>query len=114
MATSISAADLDGDGDLDILAGNNVDNTLAWFENDGTGVFGTKEIITACEDGVLPVDVDGDNDLDVVTWGLISAWYENTDGNGTFGEPNIVSTEGPRKVSTADMDGDVTRTFWFN
>ena len=104
LATSISAVDLDGDGDLDIVAGNKDDDTLSWIENEGDGVFGSKEVITACEDGVFPTDLDDDGDLDAVTWGAASAWYENI--GGQFGEPRYITKESPRKVSVADMDGD--------
>ncbi|MCA9217163.1 MAG: VCBS repeat-containing protein [Planctomycetales bacterium] len=110
-ATSISATDIDGDGDLDVLAGNRYDLTLSWLENNGTGIFDTKEEITACEDGVFPVDIDNDSDLDVVAWGPLSAWYENLDGFGDFGDAHIISENHPRKVSAADMDGDGDQDF---
>ena len=107
-ATSISATDLDGDGDLDVIAGDSYEDTLTWISNDGTGVFDSKEVITACEDGVFPIDFDGDSDLDVVTWGDRSAWYENIDGQRFSDEPHWITQIGdhPRKVSAADMDGD--------
>ena len=28
-------ADLDGDGDLDIVSASSLDDTIAWYENDG-------------------------------------------------------------------------------
>ena len=34
-ATSVFAADMDGDGDMDILSASQSDNTIAWLENDG-------------------------------------------------------------------------------
>ena len=54
--------DLDGDGDLDVLAAAAWDDTLAWFENDGSGVF-TENVITATAlDAwqVTAADVDSD------------------------------------------------------
>ena len=38
-ARSVSAADVDGDGDMDVLAGH---NNIAWYENDGFESFTTQ------------------------------------------------------------------------
>lgn len=35
LAFSVFAADLDRDGDLDVLSASNADNTIAWYENNG-------------------------------------------------------------------------------
>ena len=34
-AYDVQVADLDGDGDLDIVSASSLDNTVAWYENDG-------------------------------------------------------------------------------
>jgi len=34
-ATSVAAADVDGDGDTDVLSASALDNKIAWYENDG-------------------------------------------------------------------------------
>jgi hypothetical protein len=36
---SIATAELDGDGDLDVLAASSLDDTLAWYRNDSVVVF---------------------------------------------------------------------------
>ncbi len=36
----VYATDLDGDGDADVLSASFWDNTIAWYENLGGGVFG--------------------------------------------------------------------------
>ena len=34
-AESVYVADMDGDGDLDIVSASRLDDTIAWYENDG-------------------------------------------------------------------------------
>jgi len=112
---SLYAADLDGDGDLDVLSIATVDDTIVWSENnDGEGSFGTRQVITTLADAVLSVvaaDIDRDGDLDVVSASARDsklAWYENTDGAGTFGTQQVVTTSADfaYSVQAVDLDGD--------
>ena len=43
-AQAVQVADLDGDGDLDIVSASSLDDTIAWYENDGAAdpTFGSK------------------------------------------------------------------------
>ena len=114
-ATAVFSADLDGDGDLDVLSASSSDDEIAWYENtDGAGTFGPQQVITTLADGaesVFSADVDGDGDLDVLSASRIDndiAWYENTDGAGTFGPKQVIEglALGARSVFSADIDGD--------
>ena len=50
-ALSVSAADVDGDGDLDVLSASVGDDKIAWYENtDGAGTFGPQRVITTQAD----------------------------------------------------------------
>jgi hypothetical protein len=54
-------------------------------------------------------DIDGDGDIDFLVVPRADdtlAWYENTDGNGTIGEPHIISDTANGSFKACDMDGD--------
>jgi hypothetical protein len=114
---SPSAADLDGDGDMDILTAFSGNDSIAWFANlDGQGNFGPARVITTDSSGVGFVnaaDLDGDGDKDVLSTSAGAdkklAWHENTDGQGTFGAQKVITTQhtnGPAHVADLDGDGD--------
>ena len=111
---AVAAADIDGDGDLDVFASGY--HAIAWFENtDGDGSFGALMPIFSAGSvsfrSVAAADVDGDGDVDLFSASEADdrvAWYENTDGAGTFGSQQIISSlaDGAYAVSAADLDGD--------
>lgn len=114
-ALSVYAADLDGDGDMDVLSASSADNKLAWYENlDGQGTFGAQKIISANANytrSVFSEDMDGDGDMDVISLSSnpnYITWFENLDGQGNFGNRQIVTSNVvfPTSVYVADMDGD--------
>lgn len=117
--TYIELADLDGDGDLDMVTASEDDNKIAWFENtDGLGSFGKQNVISLKIEDIQYVrtaDLDGDGDMDVIGVSQyaneIIGYFNN--GNGEFVEETIISFEGefgrivnllPRDM---DMDGNV-------
>jgi hypothetical protein len=111
------AADMDGDGDEDVIGAVSMQNSAFLYENkDGHGNFYPKQLISsnlpACR-SVFAADIDNDGDLDVVanSAGLVTiSWFENLDGQGNFGAQNIVNhPQQPTYVSDvycADIDGD--------
>jgi hypothetical protein len=114
-AQSVYAADVDGDGDTDVLSASQDDNTIAWYENDGAPnpSFTVRNITTGAStaQSVYAADVDGDGDTDVLSAssgdGEID-WYEN-DGNAdpSF-TPRNITTEalGAQSVYATDLNGD--------
>ena len=89
-ATSVYAADVDGDGDLDVLSASFIDDKIAWYENDGSQSFTAHTISRAAirATSVYAADVDGDGDLDVLsasTFDYKIAWYENKPLNNIMG-----------------------------
>lgn len=110
-AISVNAADLDGDGDMDVLGTAWRADDIAWWENLGNGQF-SMHLIDGSFGGarcVAPVDVDGDGAIDILgaAWGANQiAWWENL-GNNQFSEHLIDGDfEGALSVYGADVDGD--------
>jgi VCBS repeat-containing protein len=110
-ALSVFAADVDGDGDTDVLSASFADDKISWYENDGSENFTAHTISTDADKvySVFAADVDGDGDIDVLSASHNDdtiAWYEN-DGNQIFTEHTIsVAADGARSVFVADVDGD--------
>ncbi len=111
----VTPADVDGDGDLDVLGAAASADDIAWFENTtGTGTSWTRHTIDAAIDSpdmVAPADVDGDGDLDVLGAANVDdviVWYGNTTGDGTsWTERRLIGAiDGARSVAPADVDGD--------
>ena len=114
-ARNVFVADIDSDGDLDIVSASHDDDTIAWYENDGSSDPSfTKNVISTSADGARGVhiaDIDSDGDLDIVSASRIDnkiAWYEN-DGaaNPSWSTTTIAtSAAGARDIHIADMDND--------
>ena len=122
LVITVEAADLDRDGDLDIVTASLRDDTIAWHKNLGGGNFEPRNIISTAADtatSVTTADLDGDGDLDIIsgsfgTRNIVSGqfldgevtWYENL-GNSSFSDGNVIAlADGLRVVETADIDGD--------
>ena len=100
-ASSVYAADVDGDGDMDVLSASLNDNKIAWYENDGFQSF-TVHAITLIANwprSVHAADLDGDGDMDVLSASQHDdriAWYENDSlQNFTTGRRSLQMPMGP-------------------
>jgi hypothetical protein len=107
----VVAADLTGDGEIDVVATDYIDDSVFWYENDGNGGF-LIWLLDANLNGAYPAhvaDVDGDGDTDVLAAGYLAGtfvWYEN-DGTGGFTRHDIDTlSAGAHSIVTEDMDGD--------
>lgn len=109
-------ADLDQDGDIDIVVSSANFNKVAWYENDGAGNFGYQKIISNTATNVQFIDVkdiDGDGKIDVLAAvNLLDklVWYKNL-GGGYFTNEIIISMSADNPVaihgSDLDLDGDI-------
>jgi len=114
-AMSVSAADVDGDGDTDLLSASVDDDRIAWYENNGASPpVWTPHVISTAADGAFSVfaaDADGDGDTDVLSASMNDdeiAWYENDGASPPVWTPHVISTaaDGAFSVFAADVDGD--------
>lgn len=113
----IAAADMDGDGDTDVLCGA---NRTEWYENDGKGNFEKTHPISAktADGGIAAADLNGDGDTDVafISNGEL-LWFKNLNGLGTaFSDSVLVQNVGPfyNFLNLLDVDSDGDKDLVFN
>lgn len=89
------AADLDGDGDLDLMVAGAASNGLIWFENlDGIGTSWVPDTLESnmVLGNFVVADMNGDGSNDVVyhdEQDQVLKWRVN-DGTGTFGPAEVI------------------------
>jgi|SRR5665213_2485484 len=104
------AADLNGDGKVDLISANTLDDTLTILTNNGTGIFGSNATlnVTGRPGSVCAADVNGDGKLDLIvadSWTNTLTIFTN-DGSGGFVfccSPHATTNSW---VTAADVNGD--------
>ncbi len=116
-ASAVRLADVDSDGDLDVVAVAELGDEVAWFENASPGngsVWTFHSIATGIDGarGVAVADLDQDGAIDVVATQGNGAGrvigYLNLLGNGSAWSTVSIDNAfaGAALVSVADVDGD--------
>ena len=114
-AYSVFAADVDNDGDIDVLSASLNDDKIAWYESDGAADPSfTARTITTSADGAVSVfaaDYDNDGDMDVLSASYNDdkiAWYENDGASDPSFTARTITTsaDGARSVYAVDIDND--------
>lgn len=120
-AMSVCSADVDNDGDMDIIGASYWHGLLIWFENiDGSAWIEHKIAENFfCLWSVIPADIDGDGDIDFISANPYSYynpiginWWENRRGEDDTWKDNWVfhvvdgGFKGAVAVRAADMDDD--------
>ena len=118
--SGVHAADLDGDGDNDVVtvSGQRFGQVI-WYENtDGNGLFVLNNVVATLDwrlQSLQAVDMDDDGDADILSAtgsGFVVnsdgqlLWHENIDGSGTFGDSTMIHSGGTNNALAADLDGD--------
>jgi hypothetical protein len=117
----VAAADLDGDGDPDLLAGYS-GAQLRWFENAAGNASAWTMRTIAVPPGTYRVatgDLDGDGDQDILAGVAATAadqtfWLENTAGNASaWTRRTVAGSEEtiPSALVSRDIDGDGDHDF---
>jgi hypothetical protein len=112
----VALADLDGDGDRDVVLGPSEGRgRLSWYEHPGArdGAFRERPLLPSADGlhGLQAADMDGDCDVDLVfaesgegtsrRVGLL----ENRQQGASFA-PLLLSSQGSHNVRVGDADGD--------
>ena len=109
----VQLADLDADGDQDLITAEYGGNSITWHENlDGEGInWNNHTVATGFVKAysVFPADVNGDGSIDLIGGaesGVIRVWYN--DGNGSNWTSSLVDSSfgDVRSVWGTDMDSD--------
>src|SRR5665213_97513 len=108
---SVTAADVNGDGKVDLISANFVTNTLTVLTNNGNGGFGSNATINVGlgPHSVVAADVNGDGNVDLICANANTNTLTvlTNDGSGAFMLSGTYSVgSGPISVCAADINGD--------
>jgi hypothetical protein len=107
----IDAADIDGDGDIDIITTHG-STSVQFYENDGAENFTEKTfasiLASSATYGLHLEDIDGDTDIDMIVAGSAGIHYYDSNGadDPTFTRSTVYSTGAQSDIDVADFDGD--------
>ncbi|CAF5011365.1 unnamed protein product, partial [Rotaria sp. Silwood1] len=113
--TSVFVADVDKDGDNDIVVANSGSNNAGVLLNNGAGAFAPQVVYGtlagSTPQSVVVTDANGDGKLDIVTansgtnnFGVILG-----NGDGTFAATPVTYATGAGTAPTSVVAGDVDR-----
>lgn len=107
---SCAFADINGDGKLDIVSGENWYEAPSWKQHHFRSILYTNNYIDDLS--TVPLDIDGDGRVDLVTVGWFSkkiAWWHNPGRGGEWQEHVIDSGSPIEFEELVDLDNDGKR-----
>ena len=108
---NVTVADVDNDGDLDLLSPTFSGSSVSVRLNNGSGTFGggSDPGVGSQPRSVTTADINGDGDLDLLTanYNANSVSVRFNNGSGSFtGTTDYTVGSQPQSIATADIDGD--------
>jgi len=108
---SVAAADVNGDGSMDLISANLDASTLSVLTNNGVGrfVLAFSLDVGSGPESVAAADVNGDGRVDLISANSADSTLSVLTNNGVGGfvlafTPDV--GDGPRSVAAADVNGD--------
>ncbi len=111
-SAEVKSADIDGDGNIDIVSGERYTNRVSWFRNNGEQEF-SRELVGYFGHpyGIDVVDYDRDGDIDVLAAGhhenSFTCFVNNREQG--FTRHDIYNNRSPVDIQSVDidLDGDI-------
>jgi hypothetical protein len=108
----IKCADIDNDGDNDIVVSSSEYSRIHLLKNNGSGTFSLQLVTDSVSSNVLELaDIDNDNFVDIISGGNYSYsassvyWIKNN-GGITFGASTIIDYQTVKAITVADLNND--------
>ncbi len=112
LTTDVAVKDVDADGDVDLITGNDLGEPNRVYINNGLGVLSDSNQSLGSNDteSVVIGDIDGNGSPDLVTGNFFQpnrVWHN--DGSGGFSEDvpaQMLGTNATASLALTDVDGD--------
>jgi hypothetical protein len=105
----VIAADVNGDGPVDLITANETGHSLTVLTNNGSGVFGSNATLNAFggPQSVVAADINGDGNVDLICTSGSGITVLTNNGSGVFGSNATLNAfGGAQSVMAADINGD--------
>lgn len=112
-ARSVDAADIDGDGDIDLAGASLDDNEISWWCNEGgIPLQWTKYVVAdtftlSHKVQLIDMDMDGRTDILATSYNAGICWFRNLGGNPVQWSQEFISSLNSAVIAyAADLDND--------